>query len=109
MVTTSQSEFDLELFWNLESVRVLPTDDNAEDNMLKCYLTSSVTQDDDGAYVARFPWKPDHPTLPTNFAVTEQRTRQLVKRVAKTPQLLQLPYSGNVWRGESLANLANRP
>ena len=90
MVTTSQSEFDLERFWNLESVGVSPTDDNAEDDMLEQYLTSSVTRDDDGAYVARFPWKPDHPTLPTNLAVTEQRTRQLVKRLVKTPQLLQL-------------------
>ena len=79
MVTTSQSEFDLERFWNLKSAGVSPTDDNAEDDMLEQYLTSSVTHDDDGAYVARFPWKPDHPTLPTNLAVTERRTRQLVK------------------------------
>ena len=58
--------------------------------MLEQYLTSSVTHNNYGAYVARFPWKPDHPTLPTNPAVTERRTRQLVKRLVKTPQLLQL-------------------
>jgi len=45
MVTTSsQSEFDLEHFWNLESVGVTPTEDSAEDNMLGCYLTSSVNE-----------------------------------------------------------------
>ena len=55
MVTTSPSEFDLEWFWNLESVGESPTDDNAEDDMLEQYLTSSVTRNDDGAYVARFP------------------------------------------------------
>ena len=90
MVTTSyQREFDLEHFWNLESVGVLPIEGKAE-NKLEHYLTSSVTRDDDGAYIARFSWKPNHPTLPTNFTVAEHRTRQLVKRLAKTPELLRV-------------------
>lgn len=72
MVTTaSNSEFNLEHFWSLESVGVSPTEDNTDCNILENYLTSSVTQDDDGAYIARFPWKPHHPTLPTNFIATE--------------------------------------
>ena len=89
VVTTSQSEFDLERFWNLKSAGVSPTDDYTEDDMLERYLTS-VTSDDDGTYVARFPWKPDHSTMPTNLAMTKRRTCQLVKRLVKTPQLLQL-------------------
>ena len=79
----------MEHFWNLEPVGVLPIEGKAE-NKLEHYLTSSVTRDDDGAYITRFPWKPNHPTLPTNFTVTEHRTRQLAKRLAKTPELLQV-------------------
>ena len=59
MVTTpSNSEFDLERFWNLEFVGVSPAEDSTDNHTLEHYLTSSVTRDDDGAYIARFPWKP---------------------------------------------------
>ena len=86
MLTTHTSEFNLERFWDLESMGVNPADNSSEDNVLNEYLASSVTRDQDGAYVARFPWKPGRPDLPTNF---KQRTRQLVKRLSKTPNLLE--------------------
>ena len=88
MLTTPASEFNLEQFWDLESVGVIPTDDSLGDNVLNHYLTSCVQRDQGGAYVARFPWKPDHPALPTNVTVAKQRTRQLVKRLFKNPDLL---------------------
>ena len=88
MLTTPPSEFNLERFWDLESVGVIPTDDSLGDNVLNHYLTSCVQRDQGGAYVARFPWKPDHPALPTNVTVAKQRTRQLVKRLSKNPDLL---------------------
>ena len=87
VINSSCNAFDLERFWDLESVGVSLTDDTAKDNMLKQYLTSCLTRDVDGAYIARFPWKPTHPVLPTNIAVAE---RSLVKRVAMTPKLLQV-------------------
>ena len=91
MVTNSSHiEFDLQRFWDLESVGVSLTDETAKDNMLEHYLTSCLTRDDDGAYVARFPWKPTHPVLPTNITIAERRTRHLVKWLAKTPKQLQV-------------------
>ena len=90
VINSSCNAFDLERFWELESVGVSLTDETAKDNMLKQYLTSCLTRDVDSAYIARFPWKPTHPVLPTNIAVAERRTRHLVKRLAMTPKLLQV-------------------
>ena len=91
MVTNSYcNDFDLERFWNLESVGVSLTDDTTKDNVLEQYLTSCLTRADDGAYIARFPWKPTHPVLPSNITIAERRTRHLVKRLARTPKLLQV-------------------
>ena len=65
-------EFNLERFWYLESVGVNSADNSSEDNVLNYYLASSVTHDQDGAYVARFPWKPGRSDLPTNFTIAKQ-------------------------------------
>ena len=53
---TQQCEFNLERFWNLESVEVSESNISAEEDMLQHHLSSCVTRDPDGAYVARFPW-----------------------------------------------------
>ena len=89
MLTATPSEFNLEHFWDLESIGVTYTDDSQVDNALQHYLNSCVMHDQDGAYVARFPWKPDRPDLPTNVTIAKQRTHQLVKCLSKTPDLLK--------------------
>jgi len=66
MIMNLNDDFDLERFWDLESVGVSLTDETVQDNMLQQYLNSCLTRDDDGAYTARFPWKSTHPVLPTN-------------------------------------------
>ena len=56
MLTITQlPEFDLERFWNLESVGVSVSDVSAEVDMFQDYISSCVTRDPDGACVARFP------------------------------------------------------
>jgi len=57
MLTILPIEFDLEHFWNLESVG---PDDSSDDSVLDRYSTSCVTRDHDGTYTARFLWKPHH-------------------------------------------------
>jgi len=49
MLTLLPTEFNLERFWDLESVGVTPPNDHSEDSVLNRYSTSCVTQDDDGA------------------------------------------------------------
>ena len=48
-------------------------------------------RNEDGKYVAKLPWKFDHPPLPTNFRITEKCTRNMIRRL--TPNLLEV-YNG---------------
>lgn len=41
-------------------------------------------------YVAKFPWKEDKPHLPSNFAICQKRTTNLLNKLRRTPELLQL-------------------
>ena len=41
-------------------------------------------------YTARFPWKHNHPCLPSNRHVCEKRARSLAHKLSQTPSLLQL-------------------
>ena len=44
----------------------------------------------DGSYTARFPWKENHPLLPTNKLICKGRTRALVNKLVQTPKLLKV-------------------
>ena len=90
IVTPTQCDFDLERFWTLESIGVSQADDTVAANMIENYLSSCVTRAIDGAYVAKFPWRKHHPPLPSNYTVAERRTRQLARRLATKPKLMQL-------------------
>ena len=62
--------------------------DSPVNNTLDHYLTSCVTRDQEEVYVARFPWKPDHPNFLINLTVAKQGTYQLYKHLSKTLDLL---------------------
>ena len=66
---------------------------STEKDMLQCYLSSCVTGDPDSAYVARFPWQLNPPSLTSKFTVTERKAQHMLKHLAKTPTLLQITYS----------------
>ena len=78
---------DLQRFWTVESLGILPKDDSAK-SFLKLYTMNSIERLPDGSYSARFPWKDNHPALPTNFLTCVCRTRSLARNLAKTPHLL---------------------
>ena len=44
----------------------------------------------DGTYTAKFPWKEDKPHLPSNLAICTRRTKSLVAKLRRHPQLLTL-------------------
>ena len=52
------------------------------------YHSTCISRQADGSYMAQFPWKPNHPPLPTNRALCEKRTRALARRLAMSPDLL---------------------
>ena len=90
MTAHKQEEFELERFWNLESVGIKPpaVADEATD-FLEHYQDTSITRTEKG-YNAKLPWKPEHPPLPTNADITERRTRTMVQHLAKDPQKLKM-------------------
>ena len=80
-------------FWDVESTGTLPTTISAmtrDYQFLAAYLKSSVHQNQDGSYTLGFPWKTDHPPLPSNRSICERRTRSLARKLAQTPELLQI-------------------
>jgi len=90
VASPSSTDFDLECFWNLEAVGVSMTEDHSKSNTLNEYITSYITCSDDGAHIARFPWKSNNPNLPSNSAIAKHRTQQLVKCLTLTPALLKM-------------------
>ena len=83
------ADYDLQRFWMIESTGTSTTSDKSNSNyILHSYVKSHISRLPDGSYTARFPWKPDHPPLPTNYALCERRTRSLVNKLLQTPELL---------------------
>ena len=60
------------------------------ESFMELYQRNHISRDSDGSYVVRFPWKQNHPTLPTNLMVCERQTRALARRLGHNPELLQL-------------------
>ena len=60
---------------------------------LQEYLQDSVTRQSDGTYLVKFPWKHNHPVLPTNKFTCEKRVWSLVRKLNNTPGVLQV-YNG---------------
>ena len=84
-------ENDISKFWDTESAGTLPTTESYSDNQfLASYLKSSVTCQPDGSYIVKFPWKDNHPPLPSNQHICEKRARSLAHKLSHTPNLLKL-------------------
>ena len=59
-------------------------------DFLTKFQESSITQNKDGGYTVKFPWRQDHALLPTNFGIAERRTRSLARKLKQTPELLKI-------------------
>ena len=88
--TTSHEACDLDKFWQIESSGIsTPIKNDKDKHFLKSYVNSCVTSKPDGSYSLKFPWRPNHPPLPSNYTTCERRTRGLARRLADDPHLLQ--------------------
>ena len=78
-----QEEDDrIERFWNLESLGITDKDSPVEETrFIREYQQTAISREQNGSYTAKFPWKKDHPPLPTNHIVCEKRTRATIKRI----------------------------
>ena len=87
---TPKETSDLERFWSIESTGTQLTTENSDEQFLQSYINSNITCQQDGSYSLRFPWKENHPPLPTNYNVCNRRTRSLARRLVQTPQIFKL-------------------
>ena len=83
--------FNISKFWDVESAGTLPSLESLPVNSLfTSYLKSSISRTPDGSFVAKFPWKENHPTLPSNRSICEGRARSLARKLSRTPSLMAL-------------------
>ena len=88
--STTAVVHDLEHFWSLESIGISPpTEMDDQESFLQHFQRSSITRMSDGSYSAKFPWKEDCPTLPSNYDSCARHTQAMVCRLAQTPSLLR--------------------
>ena len=80
----------LEQFWNIESTGTQPAVEDPDKQFLESYMQTNITCQQDGSYSLKFPWKENHPPLPTNYNICNRRTRSLARRLAQTPETLKI-------------------
>ncbi|XP_006812892.1 uncharacterized protein LOC102807089 [Saccoglossus kowalevskii] len=78
--SNQNEQIKLQDFWNLESIGIRDEIHEPKADFFKEYCDSNL-QFEEGKYTAKFPWKPEHPPLPTNYQLSEKRTRNLVHRL----------------------------
>lgn len=89
---------DLEQFWSVEAIGTT-TDKSSNSPFLQTYQETCVYRSSTGKYVAKFPWKEDRPYLPSNFAICQKRTTNLLNNLRGTPELLKI-YDGIILEQE---------
>ena len=81
---------DCDHFWTVESMGTTPVKQSSDTEFLQQYFDNNITVQSDGTYCLKFPWKSSHPALPSNYTVCAKRTRSMIYRLAKTPNLLRI-------------------
>ncbi|XP_006825701.1 uncharacterized protein LOC102808861, partial [Saccoglossus kowalevskii] len=72
--------------WDLELIGIKESPETDKRMSYESYKDTHLRVDQ-GKYVARLPWKEDHPPLPTNYSVTVNRTRNMIRRL--TPDVIK--------------------
>jgi hypothetical protein len=80
-------ESDLERLWSLEAFGIFGEGKFGQE--ARDYVQQSIEYRND-KYVAKFPWKVDHPSLPSNYNIVRNMTRATIRKLAKKPELLSL-------------------
>ena len=77
----------LERFWNIETLGITQQEDNPTKSVFDQYIDKSISREPNGSYTACFPWKKDHPPLPSNYSTCTRRLRLLLHKLKATPAL----------------------
>ena len=91
MAIASTEEPNLDRFWSVEEAGTTQSYTHKQDTVfIEHYQATCINQAIDGTYIAKFPWKPDRPHLPSNLDICEKRTRHLITRLQESPTIFQL-------------------
>ena len=82
--TNSKQLWDIEFTGTVSQSNLCASDPRIID-----YINSSVCRQADGSYILKFPWKPNHPYLPSNHGICEKRARSLARKLSQTPHQLK--------------------
>ncbi|KAI9565078.1 hypothetical protein GHT06_008829 [Daphnia sinensis] len=85
-ISTIQHD-DISRLWSLETLGILP--ENKISDSTAAYQLQSISFCGN-QYTARLPWKNNHPELPSNYLISQRRTRHTVKTLQKKPKLFLL-------------------
>ena len=86
----SSLNFDLTLFWLIEHLGILDEGSGVDLKTDWDSYQDEITRQPGGRYVAPYPFKPgEKESLPTNLELATARLRSLLKRLKKTPGLLE--------------------
>ena len=90
LVSHKEEECELEKFWNVESLGIKDTQTEEDyESYLENYQHTSISYKD-GKYIAKLPWKLDQADLPTNETTSRRRTENVIRRLARKPEMLKL-------------------
>ncbi|XP_063442540.1 uncharacterized protein LOC134722839 [Mytilus trossulus] len=85
-------ECEIHKFWEIESIGT-ETDSEVK---AKTDLQEMTTYQEnnihlkDNRYIAKFPWKQEHPELPSNEMIARKRAYNVINRLAKEPEMLKI-------------------
>ena len=83
LTNPNQEEHDLQKYWDLESIGIKDDPRSIPRSDFQTYKNTHLEKEN-GRYIAKLPWKADHPPLPTNREVAATRTRNMVQRLEPT-------------------------
>ena len=81
-----QTSANTKQFWDIEFTG--PTSKStfcASNPRIVDSINSSVHRQADVLYVVKFPWKPNHPYLPSNRGICEKRIKSLARKLSQIP------------------------
>ncbi|XP_063448295.1 uncharacterized protein LOC134727834 [Mytilus trossulus] len=85
-------KFEIHKFWEIESIG---TEKDSEVKAKMDLQEMTTYQDNninlkENRYIAMFPWKQEHPQLPSNEMIARKRTYNVITRLAKDPEMLKI-------------------
>ena len=80
---------DLSQFWEIESMGISSKESDSNANEYLEHYQDNCVNFANGQYVARLPWKLEHPPLPPNFNIARKRTESTIRRLTKEPHVMR--------------------